>query len=90
MNERGIFRVIEGDVEAGERLSVFPAAIVFRLNVQHLERLIVKDHLPECFGENRGLFPDETTVLVGFYKNGEHWTGLLDINYTMSILTIVF
>lgn len=73
MNERGIFRVIEGDVEAGERLSVFPAAVMFRLKVQHLERLIVKEHLPEHIGENRGLFPDETTVLVGFYKNGEHW-----------------
>ena len=34
---------------------------------------VVKEHLPEYIGENRGLFPDETTVLVGFYKNGEHW-----------------
>lgn len=34
---------------------------------------VVKEHLPEHIGENRGLFPDETTVLVGFYKNGEHW-----------------
>lgn len=34
---------------------------------------VVKEHLPEYFGENRGVFPDETTVLVGFYKNEEHW-----------------
>lgn len=33
---------------------------------------IVKEYLPEYFGENRGLFPDKTTVLVGFYKNREH------------------
>lgn len=33
---------------------------------------VVKEHLPEHIGENRGLFPDETTVLVGFYKNEEH------------------
>lgn len=34
---------------------------------------VVKEHLPEYIGENRGLFPDETAVLVGFYKNEEHW-----------------
>lgn len=35
--------------------------------------IVVKEHLPEYIGENRGLFPDETSVLVGFYKNEEHW-----------------
>ena len=29
--------------------------------------------MPEYIGENRALFPDETTVLVGFYKSEEHW-----------------
>lgn len=28
--------------------------------------------IPESFHENRGLIPDETFVLVGFYKNTEH------------------
>ncbi|WP_419027030.1 nuclease domain-containing protein [Culturomica massiliensis] len=35
--------------------------------------IVVKEHLPEYIGENRGLFPDETAVLVGFYKSEEHW-----------------
>ena len=32
----------------------------------------LKDLLPEPYGENRDLIPDETTVLVGFYKSDEH------------------
>jgi hypothetical protein len=29
--------------------------------------------LPETFGENRSLLPDETFVIVGFYKNQAHY-----------------
>tara|TARA_R100001460_G_scaffold40041_1_gene75011 strand:- start:1511 stop:3784 length:2274 start_codon:yes stop_codon:yes gene_type:complete len=32
----------------------------------------VNELLPEPFGENRDLVPDETFVLVGFYKSEEH------------------
>jgi predicted component of viral defense system (DUF524 family) len=32
----------------------------------------VNDLLPETYGENRGLLPDETFVLIGFYKDAEH------------------
>lgn len=38
---------------------------------------IIKEHLPEYVGQNRGLFPDETSVLVGFYKNEEHLNWIL-------------
>lgn len=33
----------------------------------------VKEPLPETFGENRSLIPDESFVLVGFYKNEDHF-----------------
>jgi len=33
---------------------------------------IVNESLPEPIGENRDLIPDETFVLVGFYKSEEH------------------
>lgn len=39
---------------------------------QENQPLVVKQSLPECVGENRGLFPDKTAVLVGFYKNEAH------------------
>lgn len=39
--------------------------------------IVVKEHYPEYIGENRGLFPDETTVLVGFYKNEAHLNWIL-------------
>lgn len=32
----------------------------------------VKEALPEAYGANRSLIPDETYVLIGFYKNEEH------------------
>lgn len=32
----------------------------------------VKEALPETYGANRSLIPDETYVLIGFYKNEEH------------------
>jgi len=32
----------------------------------------VNELLPEAFGKNRALIPDETYVLVAFYKNKEH------------------
>ncbi|SFO39210.1 hypothetical protein SAMN04488519_10655 [Algoriphagus ornithinivorans] len=32
----------------------------------------VDDLLPEAFGENRHLIPDETYVLIGYYKSEEH------------------
>ncbi|MGG7660956.1 DUF2357 domain-containing protein [Dyadobacter sp. BHUBP1] len=32
----------------------------------------MRELLPEAFGKNRDLIPDETFVLVGYYKNGEH------------------
>lgn len=33
---------------------------------------ILKESLPETFGRNRNLIPDETFVLIGFYKSTEH------------------
>lgn len=38
---------------------------------------IVKEPYPEYIGANRGLFPDETRVLVGFYKSEEHLNWIL-------------
>lgn len=38
---------------------------------------VVKEPYPEYMGVNRGLFPDETTVLVGFYKSEEHLNWIL-------------
>ncbi|MGQ1911531.1 DUF2357 domain-containing protein [Marinifilum sp. RC60d5] len=32
----------------------------------------LEDLLPEPYGDERGLIPEETTVLVGFYKSKEH------------------
>lgn len=32
----------------------------------------VNEFLPELYGENRALIPDETYVLVGYYKSPEH------------------
>jgi hypothetical protein len=32
----------------------------------------VNESLPETYDENRGLIPDDTFVLVGFYKNEKH------------------
>ncbi len=39
---------------------------------------IVNEPLPEPIGENRDLIPDETFVLVGFYKSIEHLKWILD------------
>lgn len=33
----------------------------------------VNEHLPEVYDLNRGLIPDETFVLVGFYNSEEHY-----------------
>lgn len=38
---------------------------------------VVKEPYPEYIGVNRGLFPDETRVLVGFYKSEEHLNWIL-------------
>lgn len=38
---------------------------------------IVKDAFPENFGDNRNLLPDETFVLIGFYKNEKHLKWIL-------------
>ena len=40
----------------------------------HLERnkTITMESLPEAEGENRDFLPDETTVLIGYYKSQEH------------------
>jgi len=38
----------------------------------------VNDLLPETYGENRGLLPDETFVLIGFYKDAEHLRWITD------------
>ena len=32
----------------------------------------MRELLPEAFGKNRDLIPDDTFVLVGYYKNGAH------------------
>lgn len=37
----------------------------------------VKEALPETYGENRSLLPDETTVLISYYKNQEHLEWIL-------------
>jgi predicted component of viral defense system (DUF524 family) len=34
----------------------------------------VRESLPETYGKNRGLIPDETFVIIGFYKNTEQLT----------------
>jgi hypothetical protein len=33
----------------------------------------VRETLPETYGENRGLIPDDTFVLIGFYKSEDHY-----------------
>ena len=40
----------------------------------HLEpnKSMTMESLPEAEGENRNFLPDETTVLIGYYKNQEH------------------
>ena len=40
----------------------------------HLERnkTITMESLPEAEGDNRDFLPDETTVLIGYYKSHEH------------------
>jgi len=40
----------------------------------HLEpnKSMTMESLPEAEGENRDFLPDETTVLIGYYKNQEH------------------
>ena len=35
------------------------------------------ESLPEAEGENRGFLPDETTVLIGYYKNQKHLEWIL-------------
>jgi hypothetical protein len=32
----------------------------------------LNEALPEVYGDNRSLIPDETFVLIGFYKDEEH------------------
>jgi len=39
---------------------------------------IVNEPLPEPMGENRDLIPDETFVLVGFYKDNEHYEWIIN------------
>lgn len=39
---------------------------------------IVNEPLPEPIGENRHLIPDETFVLVGFYKDNEHYEWIIN------------
>jgi hypothetical protein len=34
----------------------------------------LKEPLPETYGSNRGLLPDETYVLIGFYDSPEHYS----------------
>ena len=45
----------------------------------HLEpnKVVTMKSLPEAEGENRGFLPDETTVLIGYYKNQEHLDWIL-------------
>jgi len=40
----------------------------------------LKDKIPETIGRNRGLIPDETTVLIGYVKNDEHLNWILKEN----------
>ncbi|WP_159468061.1 DUF2357 domain-containing protein [Dyadobacter sp. 3J3] len=37
----------------------------------------LREPLPETFGKNRSLIPDDTSVLIGFYKNEEHLNWIL-------------
>lgn len=41
------------------------------------ESLNLNEPLPEPYGANRGLLPDETYVLIGHYKNEEHLNWIL-------------
>ena len=45
----------------------------------HLEpnKSMTMESLPEAEGENRNFLPDETTVLIGYYKNQEHLDWIL-------------
>ncbi|MCD7936989.1 MAG: DUF2357 domain-containing protein, partial [Tannerellaceae bacterium] len=40
--------------------------------------MVVKEKLPEPYGKNRDLVPDETFVLIGFYKNKAHKDWITD------------
>lgn len=39
--------------------------------------MVLHEALPEPYGENRALLPDDTYVLIGFYKNQEHLEWIL-------------
>ena len=41
----------------------------------------VNDTLPETFGKNRGLYADETYVLVGYYKSQKHLDWIIERGY---------
>lgn len=38
---------------------------------------VINEPLPEAFGPKRNLIPDETFVLIGYYKNNEHFEWIL-------------
>ncbi len=46
----------------------------------HLEpnKSVTLDNLPEAIGENRDFLPDETIVLLGYYKSKEHLEWILN------------
>lgn len=39
------------------------------------------DLMPETYGKNRGLFADEASVLVGYYKSPQHLKWIIDRGY---------
>ncbi len=44
----------------------------YRVNQEQEEAMVVQERLPELYGEHRGLFADETTVLIGWYRDEQH------------------
>lgn len=55
-----------------EKLSYYQYDVYLEAN-----KSMTMESLPEAEGENRDFLPDETTVLIGYYKNQEHLDWIL-------------
>lgn len=55
-----------------EKMSFQTYSIHKKRNIKELQ-----ERLPEVYGENRNLLPDETSVLVGFYRSSNHYNWIL-------------
>ena len=51
----------------------------YRHKTYHVEgkSMVLHEALPEPYGHNRDLLPDDTYVLIGYYKNEEHLKWIL-------------